>query len=69
MDVSNYQLMGSPANVLSDVEYIKGIGSDGTQFVFPIDPKNTEYQKYLMWVAEGNTALPAEPSSTENTEN
>ena len=26
----------------------------------PFDPDNTDYQKYLKWVAEGNTPQPAE---------
>ena len=26
----------------------------------PTDPHNTDYQEYLEWVAEGNTAEPAE---------
>ena len=26
----------------------------------PFDPANIDYQKYLEWVAEGNTPLPAE---------
>ena len=26
----------------------------------PFDPANTDYQKYLTWVSEGNTPLPAE---------
>ena len=26
----------------------------------PLNPDNTDYQKYLAWVAEGNTPLPAD---------
>ena len=26
----------------------------------PMDPANTDYQKYLEWLAEGNEPLPAE---------
>ena len=26
----------------------------------PFDPDNTDYQKYLKWVAEGNTPQPAD---------
>ena len=29
---------------------------DGTIWSFSEDPANTDYQKYLKWVAEGNVA-------------
>jgi len=38
-------------------EYVKRL-SDGA--FIPKEPANTDYQKYLEWVAEGNEPLPAE---------
>ena len=32
---------------------------DGKEVTVPFDPDNTDYQKYLLWVAEGNTAAAA----------
>jgi hypothetical protein len=31
-----------------------------TRTFIPFAPDNTDYQKYLKWVAEGNTPLPAD---------
>ena len=31
----------------------------GQNISIPLDPNNTDYQNYLLWVQQGNTTLPA----------
>ena len=44
-------LHGNPLNAVVLVE---------TNMWIPMDPNNTDYQKYLEWLAEGNEPLPAD---------
>ena len=45
---------------MGKVNSIKRILDDGTISCIPKDTNNTDYQKYLEWVAEGNTAEAAD---------
>jgi hypothetical protein len=48
----------------SSPEIIVCIQNDLRMFI-PFDEANTDYQAYLAWVAEGNTAEPWEPEEAE----
>ena len=54
----NYKLIKD--SITNEINTIKLSNSDGTNSFIPKDEANTDYQKYLEWVAEGNTAEAAD---------
>ena len=43
-----------------EIPSIQKTTENGTIWSIPFDPANTDYQEYLKWVEEGNTADPAD---------
>jgi hypothetical protein len=63
-DNSSYQRSFEMYQLLSPhpmgYDNIKRINEDGSVTYIPMVEDNTEYQAYLVWLAAGNTPLPAE---------
>ena len=58
-----YKLFKDPITQQEDKIVIKVL-EDGAVLNIPFNEANTDYQEYLAWVAEGNTAEAAETSLT-----
>ena len=47
-------------NIIDGSDDSVSLSKDGKIYSIPFDPANTDYQEYLEWVAEGNTAEAAD---------
>ena len=54
----NYKLVtdAKTQELIGVVRLFDGVPNAG----IPLDPANTDYQRYLEWLAEGNEPLPAD---------
>lgn len=57
--MENYKLCPTYMGVQTCVRRL----SDGA--FIPIEPANTDYQKYLKWIEEGNTPEPADEQGAQ----
>ena len=55
-----YKLIKNFEGVVDSVKIQEGDSEPYKLTIIPFDENNTEYQAYLAWVAEGNTAEAAE---------
>ena len=53
-----YKLIKNP--ITSEVDQVNYTDSTNRGKIIPFDPDNTDYQAYLAWAAEGNTAEAAD---------
>ena len=52
-----YQIVNS----FDGSECVRHVGDDGIVLLIPLDPANTDYQRYLAWVAAGGVPEIIEP--------
>ncbi len=57
--MARYKLLKNSTGIWG-VKYTEENGEDSSGSLIPFDEDNKDYQDYLLWVAEGNTADPAD---------
>ena len=58
--MAKYKLLWDSINKKENGVLLKSDDSDSSGLGIPFDPSNTDYQEYLAWGEEGNTADPAD---------
>ena len=61
-----YQLLSNPRQKSELLLAIKRLSDNA---FIPFDPQNSDYAEYLKWLDEGNTPLPADDQTGQNTGN
>ena len=62
--MAKYKLVnGLGTSTLSCIKDNGTVGTSHYRLHIPFDPDNTDYKEYLAWVADGNTADPADTPS------
>ena len=57
--MARYKLLKNSTGIWG-VKYTEENGEDSSGSLIPFDEDNKDYQDYLLWVAEGNTAEEAD---------
>jgi hypothetical protein len=59
-----YKLIANPS---TNIPEVVRRDDDGVFLFIPMNKENTDYQRYLRWLEEGNTPEPADPLPPEPT--